>query len=59
MCLIVIYLHLLSHEKTQEIYLQQTEKSIMELKRDFLKDTVNNTIIEIDRIRDAKYSSYE
>lgn len=31
----------------------------MELKRDFLKDTVNNTIIEIDRMRDAKYSSYK
>ena len=59
MCLIVIYLHLLSHEKTQEIYLEQTEKSIMELKSDFLKDTVNNTIIEIDRMRDVKYSSYK
>ena len=43
-CLIVIYLNLLSHNKTQKIYLQQTEKTIIDLKKDFLKDTVNNIL---------------
>ena len=58
-CLIVIYLHLLSHEKTQEIYLEQTEKSIVNLKKDFLKDIVNNTILEIDALREAKLIKYK
>ena len=58
-CLIVIYLNLLSHDKTQEIYLQQTEKSIINLKKDFLKDTVNNITLEIDRLRESKYDSYK
>lgn len=58
-CLIVIYLHLLSHEKTQEIYLKQTEKSIINLKKDFLKDTVNNIIDEIDELRETKKNSYK
>lgn len=43
-CLIVIYLKLLSHNKTQKIYLQQREKTIIDLKKDFLKDTVNNIL---------------
>lgn len=58
-CLMVIYLHLLSHEKTQEIYLEQTEKSIVNLKKDFLKDIVNNTILEIDALRETKYINYK
>lgn len=58
-CLMVIYLHLLSHQKTQKIYLEQTEKSIVKLKKDFLKDTVNNTILEIDALRETKYINYK
>lgn len=58
-CLIVIYLNFLSHQKTQKIYLQQTEKIIINLKKDFLKDTVNNVISEIDKLRETKYSSYK
>ena len=58
-CLVVIYLHLLSHEKTQEIYLEQTEKTIINLKKDFLKDTVNNIFFEIDRLREIKHENYK
>ena len=58
-CLIVIYLHLLSHNKTQKIYLHQTEKSIIELKKDFLKDTVNNIILETDKLRETKANNYK
>lgn len=54
-CLIVIYLHLLSHKKTQKIYLQQTEKIIMDLKKDFLKNTVDNIFLEIDSLRETEY----
>ncbi len=58
-CLIVIYLNLLSHEKTQEIYLEQTENTIIDLKKDFLKDTVNNIFLEIDILRESKYLNYQ
>ncbi len=57
-CLVVIYLHLLSHEMTQKIYREQTEKTITDLKKDFIKDTVNNVFLEIDRLRQTKYISY-
>lgn len=58
-CLVVIYLHLLSHERTRMIYLEQTEKTIIDLKKTYLKDTVNNIFLEIDNLRDAKYSAYK
>lgn len=45
----VIYLHLFSHQQTQEIYVEQTENIIIDLKKDFLKDTVNNIFFEIDK----------
>ncbi len=57
-CLIVIYLNLLSHEMTQEIYLEQTEKSITNIRKDFLKDTVDNIVLEIDGLRTTKYTNY-
>ncbi len=56
---IVIYLNYLSHEKTQEIYLEYTEKTIMEIKKDFLKDTVTNMFTEIDELRERKHNAYK
>jgi len=58
-CLIVIYLIVLSHEKTRKIYLKQTEKIIINLKKDYLKDTVNNIFLEIDKLRETKYDNYK
>lgn len=58
-CLIVLYLNFLSHEKTQEIYLEHAEKTIIDLKRDFIKDTVINMFAEIDELRETKYRAYK
>lgn len=58
-CFIVIYLNLLSHQKTQEIYMTHTKKSILNLKKDFLKDTVENMFIEMDEIRETKHRNYK
>ena len=57
--LLVLSLHLFSHKKTQKIYLEQTEKVIINMKKDFIKDIVNNVVIEIDKSKKAKYSSYK
>ena len=56
--LTVIYLNLLSHEKTQEIYLEQTEMMMVDLKKDFLRDTIHNVFLEIDRLKESKHSDY-
>lgn len=58
-CLIVIYLNLLSHERSREIYLKQTKKIVINMKKDFLKDTVNNILSEIDNLRASKQNSYK
>ena len=58
-CLVVIYLNLLSHEKTQQIYLDHTKETIINLKKDFLKDTVINLSIEVDGLRETKYNNYQ
>lgn len=57
--LLVIYLHLLSHEETQKIYRAQTEHTIVTIKKDFLKDTVDNIFLEIDRIRLMRHRNYK
>lgn len=58
-CLIVIFLNLLSHKETNYIYVEQTKKNIINLKKDFIKDTVNNITKEIDRLRESKHNSYK
>lgn len=55
----VMFVHLYSHEKTKEIYLGETEKVILMLKKDFLSDTVNNLIMEIDSLREQKEAAYQ
>lgn len=57
-CLIIIYLNLFFHKKTQKIYLEYTEKTIIDLKKDFIKDTVNNMFLEIDGFRERKSNTY-
>lgn len=54
----VIYLHLMSHQKTKEIFIEQTVETITNKKREFLKDTIDNLIVEIDRLRESKHISY-
>lgn len=58
-CLFVIYLNLLSHEKTQEIYIEHTEKMIIDVKKDYIKDLVINTFDEIDYLRETKHSNHQ
>lgn len=55
---LIIYIHISSHNKAQEIYIKQTEKIIMDMKKTFLEDTVNNIITEIDKLRKSKLQSY-
>ncbi|SFN26606.1 sensor domain-containing diguanylate cyclase [Proteiniclasticum ruminis] len=55
----VMFVHLYSHEKTKEIFLDETEKVILLLKKDFLSDTVNNLIMEIDSLREQKEVVYQ
>lgn len=58
-CLSITYLHLLSHKYIQKVYLRQTKDIILESKKSFLKDTVNNTILKIDGLRENKHNAYK
>lgn len=57
--LLVIYLLIISHRNTQSIYLQQSEKTIINMKKEFIKDTVNNVFIEINQLRETKARNYK
>lgn len=58
-CLIIVYLNLISHEKTHVFYLDQVNETIINLKRDHLKDTINNIFLEIDSFREARDYDFE
>jgi len=58
-CLLVGSFYLYSTDKIGKIYIQNTQKSIYNLKKDFLKDTVNNQIARIDEIRADKTKIYQ
>lgn len=45
---------LFSLERVGKIYIDKSQETIYEIKRDFLKDTVNNLIQEIDERRELK-----
>lgn len=47
----VMYFYSISHNKTHDIFIEQTKINVLRLKEDFLKDTVNNVIFEIDSLR--------
>ncbi len=53
-CFVAVYFYLFSINKVSDIYIGTTHDTILDLKKDFLKDTVNNLISEIDTEREAK-----
>lgn len=56
---VVLLFHIVSHNETEKVYVSQIEAVALELKKDFLKDTVNNTITQIDRLRASKQEVYQ
>lgn len=58
-CLSVSMFYLLSMKKIGEIYIQTTQKSIYNLKKEFLRDTVNNQIARIDEMRANTTKGYQ
>lgn len=58
-CAIISYVYLISTDELADLYKEQTLESIKETKKAFLKDTVNNLIIEIDLLRDERHQFYK
>jgi cell division protein YceG involved in septum cleavage len=54
-CLVVGYASWLSLQKVGDVYLDETERAISEIKQNFLKTTVENIIREIDVTRDGSW----
>ena len=57
--LLVAYTYLFTYKKLSEFYGQQTEEILICSKKHFLKDNVNNLIIEIDTKRKGKTDYYQ
>ena len=55
----VIAFYLFSIDKVSEIYIDETREAILQTKKDFLKDSVNRLISEIDYQRKAKTKQTE
>lgn len=58
-CAFVIILNLFSHKQISEAYSEQLYNVAINQKKDFLKDTVNNVIVEIDNLRAEEKSKCE
>ena len=58
-CLVVGYASWLSLQKVGDVYLDETERAISEIKQNFLKTTVENIIREIDVTRELEANFYE
>lgn len=56
---IVLLFHIISHNETEKVYVSQIEDVALQLKKDFLRDTVNNMIHQIDRLRISKTEIYQ
>jgi hypothetical protein len=56
---IVLIFQIVSHNETEKVYVSQIEDVALELKKDFLKDTVNNMISQIERLRASKQTVYQ
>ncbi len=58
-CAVMVCFYLFSIAKVGDIYIEKSEEAIYNIKKDFLKDTVNNLISEIELRRSAKSSHME
>lgn len=58
-CYAVIYFYLFSITEVSNVYIDKTQETIIQMKKDFLKDTVNNLISEIDAERKSKAENME
>ena len=59
MTLAMIFLNNASHEKTKEIYAEQMQEMAINLKKVYLKDTVNNLILELESLKETKTNLYQ
>jgi len=55
----MVCFYLFSIDKVGDIYIEKSEEAIYNIKKDFLRDTVNNLISEIGLRRAAKSSYVE
>jgi diguanylate cyclase len=58
-CAVMVCFYLFSIDKIGDIYIGSSKKVICSIKKDFLKDTVNNLVSEIDSKRTAKSTNLE
>lgn len=58
-CLVISYFYVVSHNSIGDIYQDETQNTIIDLKKSFLKNTVDNLVHEIDVIRKIEAERYK
>ena len=59
LCLVMIFVYLISIGKISKIYIDETKTTIYDLKKEFMWETVNNLILVIDSDRVSKSKNAE
>ncbi len=57
--IMISYFYIISHNTFGRIYQEETRDTIIEIKKTFLKDTINNIFIEIEVQREVEAKRYE
>lgn len=55
----MLIFHFVSQNETEKVYVSQIEDVALEFKKDFLKDTVNNIINQLDYLKTSKQEVYQ
>ncbi len=58
-CSLISHFYLISNNNIEEIYQDETKNAIIELKKSFLKNTVDNLILEIETSRKMEAERYK
>ncbi len=58
-CFFISYFYIVSHSALGKIYQEETRDTIVDIKKTFLKDTIDNLFTEIDIERESEYRKYK
>ena len=59
LCFVISYFYILSHNTFGRIYQEETRNTVIEIKKTFLKDTIDNIFAEINIDKEQEQKRYE
>lgn len=58
-CAMILTLSILSHKRVAAVHLEHISKMVIDQKKEFLKDTVNNVIARLKSLRDSEIDRFD